>query len=322
MSETDEDSPIHHPHDSFNRNWFGDPRAAADVLSVVLPDSLKDLAVVENLHLEPVSFIDQQLRATQSDLLWRCCVDGADKAFFYILWEHQSRIDPWMPLRILFYMSRIWERWLAQVADEESGQSRPQLPVVFPMVLYQGKPKWKAPLSLEDLTAGLPEDLREFFPNFRFHLEQVAARDDSDFPPGLARLGISVLRLMWDDDFESWLDQIETQLTELHKSGDGDKLEVLLVYAFTQIDQSKRADFFKQVNEKLSPMVTTGKSIYDSLIEEGMEKGLEEGLEKGLEKGKQLMIRNMRENGLEIDKIAELASLSEAEVKRLLAGAN
>ena len=94
MSKESGEEQVHHPHDNFNRRWFGDPQVASDVLKVIVPDSLKPLIAPEKLKLEGVSFIDQSLRPTQSDLLWKC--SGADdseiEAFFYILWEHQSRV--------------------------------------------------------------------------------------------------------------------------------------------------------------------------------------------------------------------------------------
>ena len=37
--------------------------------------------------------------------------------FIYLLLEHQSTVDPWMPLRFLRYMLEIWELYIAQHPD-------------------------------------------------------------------------------------------------------------------------------------------------------------------------------------------------------------
>ena len=330
-TSTAEEGGIRHPHDGFARKWFGDPEAAAGMLRAVVPESLKPLMAVENLTLESDSFIDEQLRPSQSDLLWRCQEPGSEDvgAFVYILWEHQSRVDVWMPLRLFSYMGRIWTRWLQhepQLGEEEVGGSAPRskrkLPVIFPIVLYQGESEWNAPHSLAELTRGeLPGDLKPYFPDFRFWLESIRDRPESSFPPGLAQLGISVLKLMWDEDFLGWMRRMEDQLLELQQTGRGDKLEVLLIYAFTQVDQSRRTEFIENIGRNLSPMITTGKSIYDSLIEEGMEKGREQGLVQGIEEGLEkvrAMVRNMRENGMSIDEISRIAGLENREIERYL----
>lgn len=316
-----EDEELHHPNDSFNRKWFGDPGAAADVLGVLAPESLKPLIIPANLHRESVSFVDKWLRPSQSDILWRCQDEtGAVRAFFYVLWEHQTKIDVWMALRIFCYMAKIWERWLLALPSEEEEEggkakpkrkrARPALPLIFPIVLYQGKPRWTAPRTLAELAGELPADFRRFFPDFEFHLETLN-RPASDFPPGLAQLGISVMKLSWDGNFGDWLERFATQMLDLHERGERDKLDVLLIYAISQVHRSKRQELIQQIHEHLKPMVTTGESIYDALIEEGMEKGMEKGMER--------LVRSMRGHGMSILEIAEVTDLPEDEVRQLLA---
>ena len=115
---------------------------------------------------------------------------------------------------------------------------------------------------------------------------------------------------MWDEDFIGWLDRMQDQLLELQKRGEEDKIIVLLVYAFTQVDRSKREKFIEHIQENLRPMTTTGTSIYDSLIEEGEE--------KGMEKQARIMVRNMHQNGMTVDEIAKTAGLEKEEVERFL----
>jgi predicted transposase YdaD len=108
----EEPEEIHHPNDSFNRRWFRDSEAAAPVLKVIAPDSIKGLITPDNLKLEPTSFIDRKLRSTQSDLLWSCRSTKNKNeilAYFYILWEHQTSVDHWMVLtarKLLFQPQR------------------------------------------------------------------------------------------------------------------------------------------------------------------------------------------------------------------------
>ena len=144
VKKKNNEDKIHNPNDNFSRTWFQDTEAAAPVLKVAAPDSLKPLVSAENLTLEPVSFIDKKLRPTQSDLLWSCRSKDSDEvlAFFYVLWEHQSSIDHWMVLRLFCYMAQIWERWLKELLaskDPEEKRTEKKMPLIFPLVLYQGE---------------------------------------------------------------------------------------------------------------------------------------------------------------------------------------
>lgn len=53
-----------------------------------------------------------------------------------------------MALRMLGYQLRIWERHLAQ--PEQRSRTRP-LPLIIPVVIYQGRRQWIAPTDLADL---------------------------------------------------------------------------------------------------------------------------------------------------------------------------
>ena len=57
----------------------------------------------------PGSFVDEDLSAVHSDLLYRVQLAGRP-AFVYVLLEHQSTVDTLMPLRLLGYLVRVLER--------------------------------------------------------------------------------------------------------------------------------------------------------------------------------------------------------------------
>lgn len=289
------DESISHPNDNFIRSWYSKPESAAELFAEACPESLKSIIKPTNLKLENTAFIDQVLRTSQSDLLWGCYPDGASDdempiAYFYLLLEHQSSVDRFMPLRILLYIAQIWTRWLKVVkskpkdSDNKKGQETVSLPIIFPLVLYQNPKEWTAALSLSELIdSGLPDDLAAFFPDFKFQLRPVRDYLDEDLPPGLAKMGISVMKLMWDSDFSSWLDQLREMLHDLGHDSLQD-IEVLLVYASTQIEADQKQQFLEEIQTKLKPM-TEGTSIYDSLIAEGVAEGKVEGIAEGEAKG-------------------------------------
>jgi hypothetical protein len=52
------------------------------------------------------------------------------------------------------------------------------LPTIFPIVLYNGKRKWKSPTNLQDsLVLAYPKHLQKFMPQLTFHLEDLTQSD-------------------------------------------------------------------------------------------------------------------------------------------------
>jgi predicted transposase YdaD len=76
----------------------------------VLPPELSCSFDWDTLSLLSGEFVDPQFAHLHSDLLFSVQL-GSDTACIYLLFEHQSRVDVGMPLRLLRYMTRIWERF-------------------------------------------------------------------------------------------------------------------------------------------------------------------------------------------------------------------
>ena len=125
---------IYQPHDKLFRAVFSDAREAADLLQASLPDTLRNRFDWTTLTLVDGTFLDDDLRESQSDLLYRVeHVETGQQVLLYLLFEHQSSPDRWMRFRLLKYCCRIWEADLRD--DPQLSELRPILPVVF----YQGQ---------------------------------------------------------------------------------------------------------------------------------------------------------------------------------------
>ncbi len=69
-----------------------------------------------------------------------------------------------------------------------------QLPPIFPVVLYNGKPRWHAPIELSDLIAKLPSGLEQYVPSLRYLLLDEGAYDRETLLP-LKNLVAAIFRL-------------------------------------------------------------------------------------------------------------------------------
>ena len=120
------------------------------------------------------SFVDEHLRERHTDLLFT--VPAADNSVLvYVLYEHESSVDRWMPLRLLRYLLRIWDT-LQQREPE-----RTLLPPIVPVTIHHSDTGGTAATSFDELL-DLLHELRAvvgpFVPSFRFLLDDVSQVPD------------------------------------------------------------------------------------------------------------------------------------------------
>ena len=148
---------VHKPHDHLFRSLFGEQQEAeaeaASLLQVNLPPEVSGELLWSSLKRQSVSFIDDRLRDSESDLLYaiRRKADGA-AAWLYVLLEHQPTPDPWLRLRLLKYSIRIWER------DRRLYSQEQQLRPIVPLVLYPGRRVWREAREFAGLFAEAVRD--------------------------------------------------------------------------------------------------------------------------------------------------------------------
>jgi hypothetical protein len=203
---------IHQPHDKLFTATFSKPENAASFLQAKLPPEIATAIDWPQLTLENGKFIDSHFTLSQTDLLFSVPICGKP-AKIYVLFEHQSRKDPFLSLRLLRYMLRIWETITESYFAKHNHYSNLKLPVILPVVLSQNSEVWHLPTHLSELL-DLPDQIRPhltpFIPDFQYHHLQLAQMPFETIPGTPA--GILVLRtlkaeridqllsdLVWDD---------------------------------------------------------------------------------------------------------------------------
>lgn len=112
------------PHDALFKAAFEKPECAAGLLRNILPASLSQAIAWDSMVRESGSFIDAELLDRQSDLLFSVTLHD-QRAFVYLLLEHQSSSDADMPLRMLVYLVRIDRRPAVRAVSCENPPARP-----------------------------------------------------------------------------------------------------------------------------------------------------------------------------------------------------
>ena len=165
------------PHDTLIKRGFSVPEHAAAELKAVLPTELSSHFAWNRLKLESGSFVDKALEQSHSDLLYSVPIND-ETAFVYLLFEHQSKNDPLLPLRLLRYVLRILERWVT----EHRKQPLP-LPPVIAVVLHHSDNGWRCAADLLTLFGELPNripTLRAYLPQLTFLLDDISKLSDTE----------------------------------------------------------------------------------------------------------------------------------------------
>lgn len=183
------------PHDRFVRSWLSIPTEAAAFFRMFLPEAVRRSLDLRTIKVVPGTFIEPRLRESITDILFEAVVAGR-KALIYLLLEHQSTVEWWMPLRMDLYIRKFWETWRERHPEERT------LPPVIPIVLYHGDRPWSGPRSLSELVE-IPEeiqsDLASFLPVRSFVLVDLSATPDAALRTvavhGTARAALSLFLL-------------------------------------------------------------------------------------------------------------------------------
>jgi hypothetical protein len=176
-------------------------------------------------------------------------------------------------------MIRIWELHLRQSTNRD-------LPVILPLVLYQGSGAWEVGHEFRDLLDSHQEALFPYVPNFQFIVYDLSQYSDEQIKGGVVgRVMLLAMKYALRDELPEKLPGILSLLGDLAEKDKGlQVLEVLFRYLVQATDKLSSQDF-----ERALSTIPEGGAIMSTLAEqwfhEGKEKGLLEGLMEGEKKG-------------------------------------
>src|SRR4051794_22220242 len=118
------------------------------------------------------SFVSPKHENRESDVIWKFRrKDGGEPVYVYILLEFQSRPDPSMPVRLMGYESLFYQSLLA--SQPAAGWRK--LPLVVPIVVYNGAEPWNVATDLGSLIGELDPSAEIYRPQLRYRLVDEAA---------------------------------------------------------------------------------------------------------------------------------------------------
>jgi hypothetical protein len=82
--------------------------------------------------------VDAKLTGRYADVLYSVRIGGRETLIYFLL-EHKSDSDPWTPLQLLEYKTRIWRAYV----EEPVNKGKLHLPVIIAVVLHHSERGWK-----------------------------------------------------------------------------------------------------------------------------------------------------------------------------------
>ena len=131
-------------HDAAYKGLFSCRRMVEDLLRGFVAPEWSDALDFSTLEKLPAEYVSDDLRRRHGDVVWR--VRFRDETWLYLLvmLEFQSTADPYMAVRILVYTGLLYQDLIRRGAVGDGGR----LPPVLPVVLYNGRPRWSAPVEV------------------------------------------------------------------------------------------------------------------------------------------------------------------------------
>ena len=264
------------------------------------------------------SFISEHYKETESDLIYKIQFqdrprqdrDRNREIYIYILIEFQSRVEPFMALRVLNYLTNFYMDFLV------NNKGAKKLPAVFPIVLYNGNAPWTAPVNLSALIEQMPP-LGRFALDFEYFL--IAENEYSREALLKIRNIVSTLFLA-ESNYNT--DALVAELTNLFSSEDDKAAASLLINWFKQLSvhgQIKPADYqalehvYQNAEEVKTMLVTALEKDRQRFFQNGLREGRQEGkIEEKIETAKAMLAK-----GMEIPLISEIIDLPEAQLLQL-----
>ena len=279
------------------------------------------------------SFVSSELKSREGDLLWKLRLRDGSPIYVYLFIEHQSRVDRFMAVRLMVYIALLYQYLVKEGELTADGK----LPLVIPLVLYNGEAQWWAPQELSELIERMDEAAEAYVPRLRYRVIDEGQYSLKD----LASRRSVAAQLFWleKNRGRQALSRGTGRLVPLLSGPeDGPLRQAVLVWIEQvlmprrrrrkPIPQALGLEEFrvmleKRVEEWNRELREEGRLLG---LKEGRKQGLQEGIQKGIQRGIQegrqegeaaLLIRQLERKFGRID-AATRQRVRRAEAERLL----
>lgn len=263
----------------------------------------------KNISLEPVTFIDRLFKKKEADLIWKLPLKNGKTVYLYLLLEFQSTIDRAMPLRFVSYIINFYA--------QKYKESKEKLPVIFPLVLYNGKTKWTAKRKIQDIIDILEPSLKEYIIHFKYYLVDIGSFSKRNLVQ-LKRNLVGAMFLMEKARKEKELEKIFIEIVDIIKQETDKKMQEAFIDWLEELfrrEDVEEIDLQENIfKTKERPMIV---ETLNEILTKREKRGKKRGRLEGKLEGKLETAKQMFKEGLDYDLIKRITGLSNKDLKAL-----
>ncbi|GAB4221174.1 MAG TPA: Rpn family recombination-promoting nuclease/putative transposase [Spirochaetota bacterium] len=315
-------------HDKGYKYLFSNPLMVKELLeSFVYMDWVKEVDFTQAETIDK-TYVNDYYKEYEADIIYKLRFKNTDM-YIYLLIEFQSTVDKFIAFRMLQYIVELYRELIYS-------HNVKKLPVVFPIMIYNGDKVWKAPLTLEELI-DIPEILHEclqYVPRFRYY-----PLIENELNPVILQKMMNVISTVFlletgdDAIFYKTIDRIKDLVQIYTEKGEFLLIRTLLYWLLHYLQSHGIVDGDEKISENLiktpqeatSMLAQTLKKIKSDLIKEGFNKGIEKGIQKGIKQGKLIgkheeriaIARNLLKSGIDDKTIIKITKLTKDQLKEL-----
>jgi hypothetical protein len=220
------------------------------------------------------SFIDDGLKDNVADLVLRVRLRGGATACVYCLLEHKRTQEALLLVQVLRYVTAIY----AQLARLGGG---PPLPMVAPLIIYNGDAKWTGPRRFSELVDVSPQ-LRRLTVDFGVVLVDVGAESARRLSSNQTLKG-GLLGLKAAATPPERLETVITQMVGA-LADDDSTLKLFLRYLVGVAGREARPFVERAAENQKLGKERVMQTIADFYVSRGYRRGKREGLKAGLKR--------------------------------------
>ena len=220
--------------------------------------------------------------------------------------ENQSYVDMSMVVRAAVYEFVAYERMLKK---SKKNKAKEKLPMVHILVFYTGERPWNAARQLSELVE-VDERFKSYFHDYKMNLIEITGNTSYNFNEEDVHNLFYICRSIYDQSIYE----------EKSNSFGLVKSSVLkVVKTLTDVEWLD----LKELEEKEEIAMCEAEKRWLEVKSkewkaEGIRKGIEQGIEQGVELGQVLLYKTMIKNGMSVNEISKVCSISVESLKQVL----
>ena len=224
--------------------------------------------------------------------------------------ENQSYVDMSMVVRAAVYEFVAYERMLKK---SKKNKAKEKLPMVNILVFYTGERPWNAARQLSQLVE-VDERFESYFHDYKMNLIEITGNTSYNFNEEDVYNLFYICRSIYDQSiYEGTSNHFG-----LVKSSVLKVVKTLTDVEWLDLEELEEKEEIEMCEAEKRWLEVKSKEWKAEGIELGIKQGIEQGIEQGVELGQVLLYKTMIKNGMSVNEISKVCSISVESLKRVL----